>query len=122
MYDRAGGDQFFEALTRRFYAAVADDPVLRPLYPEDPDEFEAARRHLELFLIQRWGGPEGYRSERGEPRLQQRHRRFAIGPSQRDAWLRHMRSAVAGAGLSPLDETQLLSFFEGSANMLVNEP
>ena len=30
---RAGGMPFFEALVGRFYAGVADDPVLRPLYP-----------------------------------------------------------------------------------------
>ena len=122
MYERAGGEAFFETLTRRFYAAVADDPVLRPLYPEEPDRLEAARRHLELFLIQHWGGPAVYRSERGDARLGQRHRRFAIGPVERDAWLRHMRAAVQAGGLRPLDEMQMLSFFEASANQLVNQP
>ena len=33
LYDRAGGMPFFEALVARFYAGVADDPVLRPIYP-----------------------------------------------------------------------------------------
>ena len=36
LYDRAGGTPFFEALVGRFYAGVATDPVLRPIYPE-PD-------------------------------------------------------------------------------------
>ena len=34
LYDRAGGMSFFEGLVARFYAGVATDPVLRPLYPE----------------------------------------------------------------------------------------
>jgi hemoglobin len=122
MFERAGGEPFFETLTTRFYQAVSDDPILRPLYPADPVRFEAARQHLKLFLIQHAGGPPGYRSERGEAHLDRRHRRFHIGPAERDAWLRHMRQAVRAGGLRPLDETQLLSFFEATANHLVNQP
>jgi hemoglobin len=122
LFERAGGEQFFDTLTRRFYEKVADDPVLRPLYPEDPAGLEAARRHLELFLIERWGGPAVDRPERGDPRLGQRHRRFAIGPAERDAWLRHMTEAVRAGGLRPLDQVQMLSFFEATADHLVNRP
>ena len=122
LYERAGGDAFFESLTRRFYAAVAADPVLRRVYPTDPDRLEAARRHLELFLIQHWGGPPVYRSERGEARLVERHRRFAIGQAERDAWIRHMAEAVRAGSLRPLDEVQMMSFFERSADHLVNQP
>jgi hemoglobin len=122
LYERAGGDDFFATLTRRFYEGVATDPVLRPLYPAGDAGLEAARRRLELFLIQRWGGPQVYAAERGEPRLGQRHARFAIGPAERDAWLRHMGAAVSEAGLSPLDETQLLGFFTSFAARLVNDP
>ena len=122
MYDRAGGAEFFEALTRRFYDAVATDAVLRPLYPADERKFEAARHHLELFLIQHWGGPHVYRPERGEARLRQRHRRFHIGAAERDAWLRHMTEAVKAGGLRPLDETQMLSYFAANAHDLVNQP
>src|ERR1700727_2628990 len=90
MFDRAGGEDFFESLTRRFYDAVADDQVLRPLYPTDPTAFEAARVHLKLFLIQFWGGPTVYESARGQPQLRARHAGFAIGEAERDAWVRHM--------------------------------
>ena len=34
LYERAGGMPFFEALVARFYDGVADDPILRPIYPE----------------------------------------------------------------------------------------
>ena len=122
MYERAGGQEFFETLTRRFYAAVAGDPTLRPLYPVEPERFEASRRHLELFLVQHWGGPSYYRAERGDARLLDRHRRFSIGPAERDAWMRHMGVAVRAGGLRPLDEVQMLSFFEAQANHLVNQP
>lgn len=121
LYDRVGGRPFFEALTRRFYEGVATDPVLRPLYPEDPEGFEAARLHLELFLVQYWGGPSDYDEMRGHPMLRMRHAPFAIGPAERDAWLAHMTEAVRAAGLSPLDEMQMLSYFTTSATHLINQ-
>jgi hemoglobin len=121
MYERAGGDVFFDALTRRFYDAVAADPVLRPLYPPDAESFEAARRHLRDFLIQFWGGPSTYSAERGHPRLRMRHARFAIGQTERDAWVHHMSEAVRARGLGPLDEQQMLSYFSGAATQLINQ-
>ncbi len=122
LYDRVGGRPFFETLTRRFYEAVADDPVLRPLYPDDEEGMEAARLHLELFLVQYWGGPSEYNQTRGHPRLRMRHAPFTIGPAERDAWVRHMTDAVKAAGLSPLDEVQMLSYFTTSATHLINQP
>lgn len=93
LYDRAGGMPFFEALVGRFYAGVADDPILRPLYPEA--DLRPATRRLTLFLAQYWGGPRTYDEERGHPRLRMRHGPFAIGPAARDRWLVHMRAAIA---------------------------
>ena len=120
MYERVGGDAFFETLTRRFYAGVATDADLTPLYPGDPEEFEAARRHLCAFLIQYWGGPATYSEQRGHPRLRMRHGPFAIGPTERDAWLRHMTAAVREAALKGLDEAQMLTYFESAAHHMVN--
>ena len=120
MYERAGGDVFFEKLTRRFYDGVATDPVLRPLYPQDPQEFEQSRVHLMWFLVQYWGGPARYQAERGAPRLRMRHAPFAIGPTERDAWVEHMSEAVKAAGLSPLDETLMLGYLAGAATQMIN--
>lgn len=122
LYDRVGGRPFFETLTRRFYDGVAGDPVLRRLYPDDEEGYEAARLHLELFLVQYWGGPATYNATRGAPRLRMRHVPFAIGPAERDAWLHHMTEAVKEAGLAPLDEVQLLGYLTTAAEHLVNRP
>lgn len=122
LFDRVGGRPFFEELTRRFYDGVATDPTLRPLYPSDEAGFEAARLHLELFLVQYWGGPGTYNELRGAPRLRMRHAPFLIGPAERDAWLRHMTGAVRQAGMSPLDEVQLLGYLTTSAEHLMNHP
>lgn len=122
LYDRVGGQPFFEALTKRFYEAVSGDPVLAKLYPTEPEAFEQARSHLELFLIQFWGGPPTYNEERGHPRLRLRHAPFSIGVAERDAWVTHMSDAVKEAGLSPLDEMQLLNYLAGAATQLINNP
>jgi hemoglobin len=93
LYDRAGGMGFFEALVARFYAGVADDPTLRPLYPEA--DLAPAQHRLTLFLAQYWGGPRTYDDERGHPRLRMRHAPFAVVAVARDRWLVHMRAAIA---------------------------
>lgn len=122
LFDRVGGKPFFEEITRRLYRAVSEDPVLRPLYPPDPDGFEASRLHLELFLAQFWGGPTAYNELRGAPRLRMRHAGFVIGQVQRDAWVEHISEAVRAAGLAPLDEMQLLNYLSAAATHLINRP
>jgi hemoglobin len=92
LYERAGGTPFFERLAGRFYALAADDPVLRPIYPER--DLAPAQRRLTLFLVQYWGGPTTYDDERGHPRLRMRHAPFAIGPEARDRWLELMHAAL----------------------------
>jgi hemoglobin len=93
VYERVGGAPFFERLVDRFYDGVAADDVLLRLYPT-PEDLDAARRHLTLFLVQYWGGPTTYSEERGHPRLRMRHAPFAVGPDARDRWLTHMREAL----------------------------
>jgi hemoglobin len=118
MYERVGGEPFFKALVDRFYAGVASDPVLRPLYPED---LEGPNEHLRLFLIQYWGGPRTYDEQRGHPRLRMRHAPFAIGLAERDAWLRLMLSALAEAGLPAEDEAEIAEYFRSTATQLINQ-
>ena len=117
-YEAVGGEPTFRRLVDRFYAGVADDPVLRPLYP-DEDLGPAAER-LRTFLIQYWGGPTTYSQQRGHPRLRQRHAPFRIGPAQRDAWLRHMREAVDSLGLDPIHEAALWEYLNRAALFMVN--
>jgi hemoglobin len=118
-FERWGGEQFFTDLVERFYAGVATDPLLRPLYPEDLTD---SKTHLALFLIQYWGGPRRYSEERGHPRLRMRHAPFAIGTAQADAWLRHMVDSVRSAGLPEEDQTELVDYLVMAARSLINVP
>ena len=118
VYEGVGGMPFFERLVGRFYAGVAGDPILRPLYP-DEDLADATHR-LTLFLAQYWGGPTTYNDERGHPRLRMRHFPFAIGATERDRWLGHMRAAV-DAEMPPSEiRDQLLRYFDMAAEAMRN--
>jgi hemoglobin len=117
VFGRVGGQSFFDGLVERFYERVADDAVLRPLYPDDLTE---PKRHLALFLGQYWGGPATYNVERGHPRLRMRHAPFVIGLAERNAWLAHMTAAVRDAGVDlPLQE-ELIEYFEMASRSLIN--
>ena len=118
LYDRAGGTPFFEALVGRFYDGVEADLDLRPVYPEL--DLAGARHRLTLFLIQYWGGPTTYDEERGHPRLRMRHAPFAIGPEERDAWLRHMREAIAWTDPPAPVATRLHEYFDMAAEAMRN--
>lgn len=120
LYDAAGGMAFFEALVGRFYDGVTADPILRPLYPEADDGLPEARRRLTLFLAQYWGGPRTYDDERGHPRLRMRHLPFAIGPAERDAWLRHMRYAIAWSDPPPGVAERLHAYVDAAAEAMRN--
>ena len=78
-YDAIGGEKAFEQLVSYFYALVAIDPILRPMYPTD--DLHGAAIRLKMFLEQYWGGPKTYSEERGHPRLRMRHAEFKIGTS-----------------------------------------
>jgi hemoglobin len=120
VYEAAGGTETFRQLVERFYARVAEDPLLRPLYPEQ--DLSSATERLTLFLVQYWGGPTTYNERRGHPRLRLRHQPFAIGQAERDAWFGHMTAAVDSLELAPALRKALLDYFEVASNAMINRP
>jgi hemoglobin len=120
VYELAGGEKTFRLLVERFYARVADDEVLRAIYPEQ--DLSGATERLSLFLIQYWGGPQTYSELRGHPRLRLRHQPFAIGSRARDLWLDHMTAAVESLELGPAVRKALLDYFETASTAMINRP
>jgi hemoglobin len=117
-YDAVGGEPTFRRIVSRFYAEVAEDEILRPLYPEE--DLGPAEERLTLFLMQYWGGPHTYSDERGHPRLRMRHNPFTIGPIERDAWLRCMLIAVDEVNLPAKYRDQLWQYLTMAANSMMN--
>lgn len=84
VFEAAGGADAFLHLTRRFYAQVADDPVLAPVFAEMTDT------HIEgvaLWLGEVFGGPKSYTEQRGGyPHMVSRHVNRALTEEQRARW------------------------------------
>lgn len=119
VFEAVGGADAFRRLVERFYSGVGADPLLRPIYPEE--DLAGATERLTLFLMQYWGGPQTYSELRGHPRLRLRHRPFAIGQAERDAWLGHMTAAVDSLSLSPPLQKTLLDYFEAASTGMINQ-
>ena len=121
-YDEIGGHATFVRLVDAFYRGVAEDEVLRPMYPEA--DLGPAEERFTLFLMQYWGGPTTYSDERGHPRLRMRHVPFVIGDAERDAWLRHMCAAldslVDERDVHPAIEARMLDYFGMAADGMIN--
>lgn len=122
-YAEVGGHETFRAIVHEFYRRVADDPVLRPMYPEQ--DLGPAEDRLRMFLEQYWGGPTTYSEQRGHPRLRMRHHPFRIDRAAHDAWLSNMLGAIATIDSGTLDDEHraaLVDYVTRAAAMLVNTP
>ena len=127
VFEAVGGRRFFDELVDRFYDAVENDPLLRPMYPVN---MGPSRQRLAGFLAQYWGGPAQYSEERGHPRLRMRHMPFAIGLAERDAWMKHMEASLSVATLAdgsgralPAEiRDAMFDHFDNAATHLINQP
>lgn len=118
-YEEVGGEAFFADLISQFYAHVATDPILGPMYPDK--DMKGAAERLQKFLEQYWGGPDTYSQERGHPRLRMRHVGFHIDRAAHDAWINAMRKAVDGVEIEPAHKEVLWGYLEMAAAGLVNQ-
>jgi truncated hemoglobin YjbI len=120
LYRAIGGAPGCRALATAFYGHVAQDPLLRPLFPST---FTCAIEAFSAFLVQFLGGESEATQRRWWLSLRESHNRFAIGPRERDAWLRAMTLTLADESVIPdtVVRTQLLAFFAHSSAHLVNK-
>ena len=119
-WEEVGGTDFFEELISAFYALVAVDPILRPMYPES--DLHGAAERLQMFLEQYWGGPTTYSEVRGHPRLRMRHNQFFIDSRAKEAWLSAMGKALDSVEIDRVHRAELWNYLELAANSLVNQP
>lgn len=117
-YELIGGQPFLYKLVETFYAKVAKDPDLSPIFPDDLTE---TIRKQKQFLTQFLGGPTLYSDEHGHPMLRARHMPFEITPKRANAWLRCMKEAMDEVGLEngPLRE-QIFSRLTFTAQHMIN--
>ncbi len=119
-YDEIGGMATVSTIVDTFYAGVAEDDLLRPMYPEE--DLGPAAERLTLFLAQYWGGPHTYSETRGHPRLRMRHMPYSIDTAARDRWLAHFASGLAAADLTEEQRAQFWAYVTHAATFLMNTP
>ena len=120
VFEAVGGEEPIRRLVHRFYEEVAEDPVLRAMYPEE--DLGPAEERMALFFIQFWGGPRSYSERRGHPRLRLRHAPFRIDRAAHDTWLRHMRTALDALHLSPDLDQRVWDSLTTPAAAMINTP
>ena len=118
LHQAVGGTATCRALSAGFYARVAQDPLLRPLFPATT--FTCAIEEFAAFLAQFLGGPSEAAQRRQWLSLRDSHRRFHIGPQEREAWLHQMQEALAAVPMEEPVRRALRVFFARASAYLVN--
>src|SRR6266576_1338422 len=112
-----GGEAGCQQLSREFYARVAREPILRPLFPGK--SLRCATEEFAAFLIQFLDGDEKQTQYRWWLSLRESHARFQIGPNARGAWLTHMEATLDAAPLDDATRNALRHFFSRSSAYVI---
>ncbi len=115
-----GGESGCERLAAAFYGRVGRDPALRRLFPGR--SLRCATEAFESFLVQFLDGDEARMQHRWWLSLRESHGRFAIRPEEREAWMRHMRAALAEVDIEAEAREALERWFAQGANYVSAEP
>jgi truncated hemoglobin YjbI len=119
LYQAIGGTATCRRLSSAFYARVARDPLLRPLFPGKT--LTCAIEEFAAFLVQFLGGPSEDTQRRWWLSLRESHLRFKLGRKERDAWMRNMIRAFDDVSIAEPARSVLLGFFERSSAYVVNQ-
>jgi hemoglobin len=97
LYEWAGGAEALRRLTEVFYDAVADDPILAPLFASMSEHH---RDHVAAWLGEVFGGPARYTDEfGGYPEMLRHHIGLALTEEQRARWAALIAASADPAGL-----------------------
>lgn len=118
IYEFVGGEPVFREMVDRFYDKIEADAELRAMFPED---LAPGREWQALFLIQYFGGPVDYMTQRGHPRLRMRHAPYPIDARARDKWLQYMLEAVDEVGIQEPARSVMREYFERASQAMVNQ-
>ncbi|MEW6422870.1 MAG: globin [Deinococcota bacterium] len=119
LYSRIGPEAL-ASLVRHFYARVAADPELAPIFPTDLTL--TAEKQL-AFLTGFLGGPPLYHQRFGPPRLRARHLPFPVTPTRARAWLACMNAALRETPeIAEADARELYAALSRVAVHMVNTP
>jgi hemoglobin len=92
------GEEGIRKLVDDHYSMLRESKI-NHLFPQDDEQFEAAKLRSSDFFIQILGGPQYFNQNRGEPMLVRRHRPFQITLEGRKIWLECYQKLLPELGL-----------------------
>ncbi|WP_341674829.1 group II truncated hemoglobin [Niveibacterium sp. SC-1] len=116
-----GGVEAITRLVERFYLHMDTLPEAAAIRAMHPANLGPVKEVLVRFLSEWMGGPPRYSTERGHPRLRQRHLPFPIGVAERDAWMLCMRLALQDIVSDAALAHQLENAFFKTADFIRND-
>ena len=117
-YEEIGKEKLYK-LIDIFYSKVANNPKLKPIFPDDLSE---TARKQKQFQTQYLGGPNIYTEEHGHPMLKARHMPFKITPDRAQAWLECMSEAMDEVGLEGKFRDVYYQRLVLTAHHMINSP
>lgn len=113
------GEKGIRQMVSDHYELLAESDI-KDLFPPKGYGLDQAKERSADFFIQKLGGPEYYKKNRGEPKLSQRHSYFKITPESRITWLSCYREVLLKLSIP---ENVILAFWDylhGFSNWMVN--
>ena len=81
---------------------------IKHLFPDVPEQLDAAKQHAADFFIQVMGGPPYFNMHRGQPAMTRRHAQFQISAGARIVWLQCYQQLISKL---PLPEHLIQSYW-----------
>lgn len=119
LLDSLGKEAGCQRLAREFYARVAANAELKPLFPGK--SLRCATEEFAAFLIQFLDGDPTKTQYRWWLSLQESHARFRISEVQRATWLGLMRDAIDSVIDDSVTRQALGQFFEIASRSIVGK-
>jgi hemoglobin len=93
-FTKIGGAPAVDKIVEEFFTRMEALPEARTVREMHSDDLAKTKGVMKRYFSELLGGTMQFPQERGHPALQARHAAFAIGPQERDAWMRCMREAL----------------------------
>jgi len=93
-FQAAGGISGIDKLVEAFYYQMDTLPEAKLIREMHPADLSVSKDKLSRFLCGWLGGPKRFQEKFGSIKLPQAHAQFAIGLSEREAWLLCMKKAL----------------------------
>ncbi|MBC7975621.1 MAG: globin [Myxococcales bacterium] len=119
LYDWMGGAPALDRLITAFYTAVADDPLLAPVFARMSPAHAA---HVAAFIGEVFGGPATYSTEHGGHAAMIRHHLGrSLSDAQRKRWVALLLDTADQAGVptDPEFRSALVAYLEWGSRLAV---